>query len=126
MITVDTKKEKALAALLTSSTQQEAAAKCGLSDRTLRQYMQDDEFAHEYAQRRQELLTAATAQLQQSLAAAVAALRSVVEADGSSDSARISAGRVLLEYGLRYSELTDLYQRLSTVEAALRQGGGDI
>lgn len=115
-----------MAALLTSSTQAEAADKAGLSERTIRSYLSDPGFAAEYAQRRQELLTAATAQLQQSLAAAVAALRSVVEADGSSDSARISAGRVLLEYGLRYSELNDLYQRLSTVEAALRQGGGDI
>ena len=111
-----------MAALLTSSTQQETAKKAGLSERTIRVYLNDPDFAAEYSQRRQELLEAATAQLQQSLAAAVAALREIVEADESSDNARISAGRVLLEYGLKYSELCDLYQRLSNVEATL-QGG---
>lgn len=118
----ESKKSKAMAALLTSSTQQEAAKKAGLSERTIRVYLNDPDFAAEYSQRRQELLEAATAQLQQSLAAAVAALREIVEADESSDNARISAGRVLLEYGLKYSELCDLYQRLSNVEATL-QGG---
>ena len=35
------KHDKAMAALLSSDTQAEAAAKCGISDRTLRAYLAD-------------------------------------------------------------------------------------
>lgn len=111
-----------MAALLTSSTQAEAADKAGLSERTIRSYLSDPGFAAEYAQRRQELLTAATAQLQQSLAAAVAALRDILQDDENSATARIAAAKVLLENGLKYSELCDLFRRMEAVENALKQG----
>ena len=118
---IESKKDRALAALLTSSTQHEAAAKCGLSDRTLRMYLQDDDFVREYDLRRQELIRAATAQLQQSLSVAVAALRDILQDDETSTTARIAAAKVLLEHGLKYSELYDLFRRLQAVEATLQQ-----
>lgn len=63
----------------------------------------------------------ATAQLQQSLSAAVSALRSVVESEKSSDNAKIIAARVLLEHGLKYSELYDLLRRLEKIESVVRE-----
>jgi response regulator of citrate/malate metabolism len=41
-------KEKSLAALLESATITEAAKKCGLSEKTLRRYLDDAEFQKEF------------------------------------------------------------------------------
>lgn len=84
-------------------------------------YLQDDDFVREYDLRRQELIRAATAQLQQSLSVAVAALRDILQDDETSTTARIAAAKVLLEHGLKYSELYDLFRRLQAVEATLQQ-----
>lgn len=120
---MDSRKDKALAALLACPTQEQAAQAAGISPRTIRDYLQDPAFLREYEQQRAQLVVNATAQLQKSLSAAVAALRDIIESEKSSDSARIAAARILLDHGLKYSELCDLYQRLATVEATLRQGG---
>ena len=56
-------KEKALAALLTCDTQREAAAMCGLTDRTLRLYLADPAFYAEYRRRKRQLVSEATKQL---------------------------------------------------------------
>lgn len=119
------RKEKALAALLTYPTQEQAAQAAGIAPRTLRGYLQDEAFANEYERRRQDLVISATAQLQQSLSAAVAALRDVVQSDISSDSAKIAAARTLLDHGLRYSELADLLKRMEAVEARLKEVSDD-
>lgn len=120
--TIEGKKDKALCALLTCNTQAEAAAAAGISERTLRAYLSDASFAAEYDLRRQETIQAATAQLQLSLSSAVAALRDIVLNDDSSDSAKIAAARTLLEHGLRYTELFDLFRRMQAVEDLLQQG----
>lgn len=109
-------KEKAMAALLSSDTQIEAAAKCGLTDRTLRGYLADPEFYDEYLMRKRQLVTDATKQLQSSYNAAIKALRGIVESDLSSEGARISAARAILEYGDRFTETNDFLTRLEKVE----------
>lgn len=110
-----------MAALLACPTQEQAAQAAGISTRTIRDYLQDPVFCREYERRRQELVISATAQLQQSLAAAVAALRDIVGSEQSSDSARIAAARILLDHGLKYTELCDLIQRMEAVESIVRE-----
>ena len=68
-------REKALAALLECSSLLEAAKTCGLSEKTLRRYLEDQEFADEYRNKRQQVVERAVAQLQQSTTAAVETLR---------------------------------------------------
>ena len=110
--------DKALAALLTSDTQAQAAEKSGLSVRTLRGYMDDPAFAEEYNRRRLEQVTDAARQIQTRLQAAVAILAEIMTSDKPITAARerIVAARSLLEFGLKYTELADIMTRIKALE----------
>lgn len=110
--------DKALAALLTSDTQAQAAEKSGLSVRTLRGYMADPAFAEEYNRRRLEQVTDAARQIQTRLQAAVAILAEIMTSDKPITAARerIVAARSLLEFGLKYTELADIMTRIKALE----------
>lgn len=112
-------KERALAALVSCPTQEAAAEKAGISSRTLRNYMKDPEFAAEYKRMNSQLVTAATLQIQRSLAPAINTLREIAEDRAANMTARIQAARGLLEYGIRLSELGDVYARIEALEAAM-------
>ena len=105
-----------MAALLSSDTQAEAAAKCGLSDRALRGYLADPSFHAEFQRRKRQLVSEATRQIQASYQSAIRALRGIVESNTSSEGARISAARALLEYGLRFTDTNDLLTQLEDME----------
>ena len=108
--------EKAMAALLTSDTQAEAAAKCGLTDRTLRGYLADPAFNAEYQRRKRQLVSDATRQIQSSYRVAIRALRNIVESDLTSEAGTISAAPALLEYGLKFTEINEIMTRLEDLE----------
>lgn len=110
--------DKAMAALLTSDTQADAAEKSGLSVRTLRGYMSDPAFAEEYNRRRLEQVTDAARQIQNRLQAAVAILAEIMTSDKPITAARerIVAARSLLEFGLKYTELADIMTRIKALE----------
>lgn len=108
--------EKAIAALLTSDTQAEAARKCGLSERTLRFYLNDPEFFTEYQRRRQQLVTDATKKLQNYMQSAVDTLFELKNDAASTPAVRASAARALLEYGLKYTDAADLAERITALE----------
>jgi len=108
--------DKAMAALLSSDTQGEAAAKCGITDRTLRGYLADPTFNAEYQRRKRQLVTDATRQIQASYQSAIRALRGIVDSDTSTAGEKTSAARALLEYGLRFTEINDILPRLEELE----------
>ena len=108
--------EKIISALLTSDTQKEASAKAGISDRTLRSYLANPLFNAEYQRRKQKVLLDATRQIQSNLKTAITALHQIITNETSSDGSKISASRVLLEYGLRFTEITDIMTRLEALE----------
>lgn len=112
-------KEKALAALLTCTTKQQAAEKAGISPRTLRGYLADPEFQEEYKKAFSGLITDVTRQAQQSLAPALSTLREIVEDKGEDAQARISAARAILSHGMKLIEATDILGRLQELEAAM-------
>lgn len=116
---MDARKEKALAALLSCNTQEAAAEAAGISPRTLRNYLREPEFMERYRKANGQLVQAATLQIQRSLAPAINALREIAENPEASMGARVQAARGLLEYGIRLSELGEVYARIETLEAAL-------
>lgn len=109
-------KQRALQALLTQPTKKAAAEAAGIAPRTLRDYLADPEFQNEYKKAFGQLVHDATRQAQQALSPALSALREIVEDDNESSSARISAARSLLEYGLRLTEFSDILAELEAVE----------
>ena len=113
-------RENVMAALLTSSTQAEAARRAGVSDRLVRQYLAKDDFKAELSQRRRETIEGAARALQSSLQSAVDALRGIVE-NGENESSRIAAARALLEYGLRFTELVDVLESVERLEKIITE-----
>lgn len=110
---LSSKQIKALQALLTYPTIKEAAKAAGVHERTVREYLKQEEFKATYASECRQLLDGATRQAQRALSPAINALREIALNDGESAQARVSAARSLLEYGLRMTEITDI---LSMVE----------
>lgn len=50
----------------------------------------------------------------------VDALQGIVRDDSAADPARVAAARALLEYGLRFAEITDVNKRLDRLEGTLK------
>ena len=111
--------ERIITALLTSDTQKEASAKAGISDRMLRSYLANPAFNAEYQRRKRKVFEDATRQIQLTLKTAINTLKGILTSETSSDGAKISASRTLLEYGLRFTELTDITTRLEALEQTL-------
>ena len=116
MIPITPRKEKALQALLVSRTRAEAAKAAGIGESTLREYMKDPEFSTAYKQAATELLNSATMQLRQNLTAAIDRLGQIVTDDTEASPAQISAARTLLDFNLKFTELTDGLDRLTELE----------
>ena len=108
-------KEKALSALLTNKTKQEAARAAGIAPRTMTLYLSDPEFQMAYSAAFKNLVTDATREAQATLSPAICVLKSIMEDEEENSSARIAAARSLLEYGLRLTEFNDILQELQTI-----------
>lgn len=82
----------------------------------MREYMKDPEFSTAYKQAAAGLLSNATMQLRQNLTAAVDRLGKIVTDDAEASPAQISAARTLLDFNLKFTELTDVLDRLTELE----------
>lgn len=49
----------------------------------------------------------------------VDALQAIVRDDAAADPARVAAARALLEYGLKFAEITDINRRIDRLEGLL-------
>ena len=116
---------KALAALLTCKSRTDAARVCGLSTKTLQGYEKLPEFAEDPAfadaleRGRREALADAAHRISAGYADTVDALQAIVRDDAAADPARVAAARALLDYGLKFAELTDINKRLDRLEGML-------
>ena len=104
--------EKALIALITQPTKEEAARAAGITSKTLRDYLKDPEFQEAYKAAFAGMMDEATRSAQQSLNPALTTLREIVEDKKQSPAVRIQAARALLEYGLRLTEINDILSEL--------------
>lgn len=122
-----TSKEKALAALLTSTTRKEAAEKAGISYRTIRAYLQDAEFAAEYQQRKGEIVDDAARRLTNAMQKAIEVLENATGGKRVS-AAALKASKLVLEYSARFITISDIMARLDAMEEQEKQRAeaGDI
>jgi hypothetical protein len=88
-------KEKALIALLESSSITEAAQSCELSEKTLRRYLEEKEFSDEYAAARRQIVESAVTGLQNAANEAVGTLRRNLTCDNPQ--AEIRAAQLILD-----------------------------
>jgi hypothetical protein len=110
------RKEAAIAALLAKSNLSEAAASCGISDRTLRRWMRNKLFLLRYSSERAMMLDGIADVLKQSAVNAVRVLVSVAHSRNSPASARVSAATRILEFNFKSYELVAIEKRISQLE----------
>lgn len=92
---------------------------CGLSTKTLQGYEKLPEFAEALERGRRELLADAAHRMAAGYTQTVDTLQEIVENPDTPDASRVAAARVLLDYGLKLAELTDINKRLDRLEGML-------
>lgn len=110
---------RALAALLASKSRAEASRRCGLGLRTLQDYEKIPEFAEALEKGRREALADAAHRIAAGYSETVDTLQEIVQNPATPDASRVAAARVLLEYGLKYAEMTDINKRLDRLEGMI-------
>jgi AcrR family transcriptional regulator len=112
-----TNKEKALTALLESSSIADAAKRCELSQETLYRYLREKEFVSDYREARRQIVENSITQLQQASGEAVEALRRNLSC--ANPSAEIRSAQIFLDNALKGVELVDILERLEQIENAV-------
>lgn len=109
--------EQLVAALLNTDTIRKAAEVVGLTERAIYARMKQPEFQEIYNQARSDLLNAATARLQSYTSKAITTLVAVMDDDNAAAQVKINAAVNILLYCLRFTEKTDVLQRIEALEA---------
>lgn len=107
------KQQKALEALIVSSSLRQAARISGVSERAIQNYLKQNEFLIAYRNAGAARLRNATRIMQNALSDAASALHDIVKNGNEPSSNRIAAARALLEYGARYTEFTDILEEIT-------------
>ncbi len=110
------KAEIIIAALLQGSSRREAAQIAGVSERTVYNYMHRPDVQAQYAAARRSLIVETTDSIQRGLLPAVKLLSDTVRNANAGERTRIAAARALLDYGLKYSEIGDIANRIAAIE----------
>ena len=114
-----TQKEKALAALLTYPSRKEAAKAVGVTDRTIRGYLQDKEFREAYRAAYNGVVEDATRKAQLLMEKAVGVFEDVMCNEEESGATRTQAAAKAMEYALRLTEQTDIMTELAELRRAV-------
>jgi transposase len=109
------KREQAIAALLTAASIKDAAQAVGISERTLRRWLDDDAgFAADYHAARRRAIEVAIANLQQAAGEAAATLRRNLAA--AAPAVQVRAAIAILQEAAKGTELLDLLNRVAALE----------
>lgn len=117
------KREQAIAALLTSGTIEKAAAACGISERTLRNWLQEPGFRANYRKARRKLLDDAVLELQHAAKSAVVTL--VTHMQGDKPGPAVRAAQIVLDQTFRGTEVLDLFEELEQLREEIRRVHAD-
>ena len=110
--------ELLVAALAQGKTHAEAGRIAGMSARTVRRRLQDDDFGARVEQARAEVTSAAAAQLAGLYPRAIGALSDLL--DDKEGSVRLRAAQAVLKAGPELKAHTDFEQRLLEIESSVR------
>jgi hypothetical protein len=115
-----------VAALAAGKTVQDAARVGHVSERTVYRRLADPDFRHELSDARAAMVDRATGRLADAMSGAVEALVGLAE-HATSEPARVSAARAVVEFGMRMREVEEFERRLAELEAmALVQRNGHL
>ena len=106
---ISEKKLKVIHALVSYPTRGEACKAAGISERTLYNYMQNEEFIKEYHSVIEEILKDTDTRLKEAALCAVNHLISVVQDDNIDEALRLKADRIILEHLAKKTECDNKY-----------------
>lgn len=110
--------EAIIAALIAEGSIKGAAASLKCTARTLYDRMKSPEFKDLYAQAKADILKTATAKLQGKLCEAVDTLTEIMTDTEAAKQTRANCAVSILQYGARFTETTDILERLEAIEEA--------
>jgi hypothetical protein len=110
-----------LVALACGATVEQAAAKCGISERTVYRRMEKPEFRRQIQAFKAEMVQRAAAAL---TAAAMESVRTLLELQKPSNAGavRLGAARAILEMGVKLREMAELEERIRALEDRVGDG----
>ena len=108
--------EAIIAALIASGSIKGAAASLKCTTRTLYERMKKPEFKELYAQA--DILKTATAKLQGNLCGAIDTLAEIMTDTEAAKQTRVNSAVSILQYAARFTETTDILERLEAIEEA--------
>jgi hypothetical protein len=111
------KQHKAIHALLTTRTIEEAADEAECHPASIRRWLKEEDFSRAYKQARKDALDAAIAALQGSATRAAHTLED--ELDSDSSGIRVRAAISILDRAIKGQELFDVIERLEALEEVL-------
>lgn len=118
---INSKQEKAIAALLTEPTIKLAAKKTGIGETTLYRWMQEETFDKAYKEARKKALDQTIFRLQQTTTDAVQTLKDVMVDKESPASSRVTAAKTVLEMSFKAYELQDLASKIEDMERYIEE-----
>ena len=115
----ETNKEKALTALLEAKSIAEAAKLCGMSEKTLRRYLQEDDFKKDYREARKLIFEQNVMELQTLHTKAIETLEKKLSS--RSDSVAVRAAAIVIMQTRKDYENTEILERVEAIEDALKE-----
>lgn len=116
------KKEKAIAALLTTDTVEQAANVAGIAESTLYRWLKDPTFLEQYRKARKAAVDQAISTLQERSNAAAKALVDIAEDQEMPPSTRVAAAREILQASIKGIERDDFEARVEALERMIMKG----
>ena len=117
-------RDQAVLALLSEKSVAKAAARCGLSERTLHRWLtSDDAFQAEYAAAREAAYQSGLHRVQALTAKAVDTLEELLDAKISAN-VRLGAARTVAEIGIHQHDADTILQKLDELESDQRRQQG--
>ena len=108
--------EKAISALLSTTSIANAAKKCKLSEPTLYRYLQNEEFKTAYRNARRDVVENAVGQIQKATNEAVDTLRRNLNCE--QPSVEVRSAQIILDAANKGIEMLDILERVENLENA--------
>jgi hypothetical protein len=112
------KKERAILALITEPTLKKAAEAVGVSERTVRRWLDEPEFATAHSKARRQSFVQGLALANLYVPMSVQTLAKTQQDPTAPHSAKVAAAQALLKFAREGIELDDMAQRVAALEAS--------
>lgn len=116
-----TKKARAISALLSCRTVEEAAKQAKVGERTLHRWLTDPTFKAHLARAEGALIDGATRRLLRAQERAVSTLEEILQDSEARPSVRLRAAQIVIDAMLKLRELRNIEARLQVLEEAYGQ-----